>query len=506
MTMADVVLRTNPDYPQLQTFHCSSLRCDISPSACAANYTRTDPPISCKGCPIGSAHAGGLNHRNETDRHTKADAARALACIRCEKSAHTNKRLIGRMRLVRSATLCVSCLNRQLEVEKGANSKGAMPRLVLKPASVTIEKDGVRCKLDIGLRMNWHECARYVERIHADATVIKIVFDGETVQQYSLWTPLPFSPWEPGMVRDEKPSKPKRTYTNRSTRIASKKTSAAASPVDWDDWDTPLYKVRMPVESDESDADSSRQARRCGWLRPMSEEDDAAYRVSFNEPALEPESIAAFWDGMNADGLPEFVQWLCEDWPTLKRAPRMEAERRRQGNPEPRPVRSPSWLRSVRISEEAARGRRAPATAADAAASPEVVDPAVSDSERTERESEWAGCYLVRDGMTTHVCDYVKERGISDEEAAIVLGMCDPDYTDEPEAAATLEPEPEPAPEPAKAEPAPKKLTGKQLRKLEKAERRAERQQGEPQPTPNRMPAKQTAIAARAYALLHAGK
>jgi hypothetical protein len=87
-----------------------------------------------------------------------------------------------------------------------------------------------------------------------------------------------------------------------------------------------------------------------------------------------------------------------------------------------------------------------------------------------------------RDGVTTYVCDYAKERGISDEEAAIILGLCDPEYADEPEAAAA--PEPEPAPEPVKAEPAPipKKLTGKQLRKLEKAQRRAGRMAAAPAP------------------------
>ncbi|MFM0060984.1 hypothetical protein PQR64_35760 [Paraburkholderia phytofirmans] len=334
-SLAEVHFHPHTDFASLQVFTCDRLSCVLTKEACAANYTRANAPISCKGCPIGSAHANGQHYRNETDRHTRAEAARALACIRCEKSAHTNKRLIGRMRLVRSATLCVSCFNRQRECEKGANSKGAMPRLVLKPASVSIEKEGVRSTLDIGLRMNWHECARYVERIHADATAIEIVFDGETIQQYSLWSPLPFSPWEPGMVRDEKPSKPKRTNTNRSTRITSKKTSAAASLVDWDDWDTPLYKLGKPVESDESDADSSRQARRCGWLQPLSEE-DAAYHASFEEgdanerflarngyygerstldDALDPESIAAHGFG-DSDGLAEFIEWLCEDWPS----------------------------------------------------------------------------------------------------------------------------------------------------------------------------------------------
>lgn len=88
--------------------------------------------------------------------------------------------------------------------------------------------------------------------------------------------------------------------------------AAAVKAVDWDDWDTPLYA--KPASDDHSDADGNGLAHRNGWLPPMSEEDDAAYRAAFEEPAFDPESIAAFWD-FTADGLPEFVQWLCEGWP-----------------------------------------------------------------------------------------------------------------------------------------------------------------------------------------------
>lgn len=443
MTIADVVLRENAAYPDFKTFHCSTLRCDISLSACKSNYLG-GRILSCKGCAVGGAHAG--NTPMETDRHTNADAVRALACIRCEKNAYTNKRLIGRMRLVRSATLCVSCVNRHLEFEKRANSKGGMPRLVLFPAIITIQTtDGEQKTLDIGLRLDYLECARYVERVHPGAALIETAIDGEIVPQFSLWTPLPYSPWEPDMVRDEKPSKPKRTYTHRATGNSNKPSSSVSEPVDWDDWDTPLYA--KPARDDHSDADGSRNVRRHGWLPPMDEEDDATYRASFNEPALDPESIGAFWDGMNADGLPDFIEWLCDDWTTLD-------------------IKAAAPVADI------------PASVAPAIDS----EPLVDDSDIPEQESEWAGCSITIDGVTTYVCDYAKERGISDEEAAIILGMCDPEYAAEAEAAAT--PEPEPAPEPVKAEPAPipKKLTGKQLRKLEKAQRRAGRMAAAPAP------------------------
>jgi hypothetical protein len=324
-------------------FDCERILALVTQEQCAASYRRDAMGSSCRGCAIGRHFSG--DAPIEEDRHSAINKSLGLSCIRCEKSARTNARLIGRMRLVRSATLCVSCFNRQREFEKGANSKGGMPRILLLPAAITIKtSEGEKKTLDIGMRLDYLECARYVERVHPGATLIETAIGGEIISQFSLWTPLPFSPWEPDMVRDEKPNKPKRTYIHRGTPRSSKKTNTVASPVDWDDWDTPLYKLVKPVESDESDADSSRQARRCGWLPPLSEEEDAAYRASFEEgdanerilarngyygerstldDALDPESIAAYWD-LTADGLPEFVQWLCEDWRMFKRAPEWE--------------------------------------------------------------------------------------------------------------------------------------------------------------------------------------
>jgi hypothetical protein len=448
-----------------RVFDCERILAQVTQEQCAASYLRNNIGSGCHNCSIGRHFSGGAPIAE--DRHSAINKSLGLACVRCERDGHTATRYVGRFRLVKQHTICISCANREYELANkgGLNSKG-MPIKKwahLTQATITIDDAaGEQKTLDIGLRLDYLECARYVERVHPGATLIETAIGGAIIPQFSLWTPLPFSPWEPCMVRDEKPSKPKRTYTHRVKGSPSKPRPVVSEPVDWDDWDTPLYA--KPTSSEHSDADGNGNLRRCGWLPPMSEEDDAAYRASFNEPALDPESIASFWDGMNADGLPDFIEWLGIT----------------------------AWQRNP---------LEAPSPVADAIALPEVAGPAVSASEQTERESEWAGCYLVRDGVTTYVCDYAKERGISDEEAAIVLGMCDPDYSDEPEPAAA--PEPEPAPEPAKAEPAPipKKLTGKQLRKLEKAQRRAERQQAQQKPTGN-MRAKDTAIAARAYALL----
>ncbi|MCX4137901.1 hypothetical protein M0D68_06880 [Paraburkholderia sp. SEWSISQ10-3 4] len=540
MRIEDVALRPLEAYPELPpTFHCSPLRADISVSACKSNFL-SGSRVSCRGCVVGVLNAGvsertaiDIINNKRADSHERAAAKGSLSCIRCLKSGMTNKRLIGKMRLVRN-TVCVSCFNREREfVNGGVNSKGMPIRkwAGLRNATITVKTaDGKRKIEDISLCMDAFECGRFVERTMPGATLVKTIIGDEVIEQFSLWTPPPFSPWEPGMVRDEKPSKPKRTYTHRGTRRTGKKTSTVASPVDWD---TPLYV--KPAPSDESDSDGSRQARRCGWLPPMDEEDDAGYRASLNEPALDSDSIAAFWD-FTADGLAEFVEWLTDGWPVpvievgseakpslsgLAKAHSISAtlahyRLRTRGTVEfpldpngsvlhtrnTSGINGVHWV--VKRNKWCARGYQAgravhlghfdtiedataarasfdskptePSTlAADAIALPEVVEHAASDSEQPEQESEWAGCYLVRDGVTTYVCDYAKERGISDEEAAIVLGMCDPEYTDEEDDPQVIDSTAKLKSKPCakRTNEPPKKLTGKQQRKLEKAPRRA---------------------------------
>ncbi|WP_175104241.1 hypothetical protein [Pararobbsia alpina] len=301
------------------------------------------------------------------------------------------------------------------------------------------------------------EAERYVSRCHPGSVIVEVFVDGHAVKPGAP-DPTP-ADWKADAVRKQ------------NATVAARKRKPKL----------------LPVASDReafSEVDDYGNLRNAAKVEPV-------------EFALDAESIATYWD-LTADGLPDFIEWLCEGWtePVAPFAP-VEYLSEVTGNP---------WTGFAVTKRPIGDPSEASAAVADAIALPEVSEAVLSESEQPENESEWAGCYIVRDGVTTYVCDYAKERGISDEEAAIVLGMLDTDYSDEPEPAAA--PESEPAPEPVKAAPAPtpKKLTGKQLRKLEKAQRRVERQQGDPQPAPNRMPAKQTAIAARAYALLQAGK
>jgi hypothetical protein len=113
-------------------FECSSYG-SMSTAACARNFIEAPQVVRsgrlrhCIGCAAGRQHAG-------------ADAPRAastpasslvyrVACCRCRRDARAEgTRLIGRLRLVRDHTICVSCYNREREVAIGANAKGAQPK------------------------------------------------------------------------------------------------------------------------------------------------------------------------------------------------------------------------------------------------------------------------------------------------------------------------------------------------------------------------------------------
>jgi hypothetical protein len=457
-SLAEVHFHPHANFATLNVFTCERLNSVLTKEACAANYTRSNAPLSCKGCPIGSVHADGLSDRDESDRHAKAQAAHGLSCIRCERNEHTATKYIARFRLTRKHTLCLNCFNREREVVRGYNAKGAKPvkHSGLKTATITVKTaEGKRKVEDIGLRSGYLECARYVERKMPGATLLMTEFDGETIGQFSLWTPLPFSPWEPGTISCEKPKQPTRTYIRRVSVRSSKPSSAIVSPVDWADWDTPLYA--KPASDSHSDADGNGNARRNGWLPPMSDEDDAAYRASFEEPALDPESIAAYWD-LTADGLPEFIEWLTDGWPVF----------------DIKPVEQSAPVADTSAAAEVAEPvSDAVCPVADAVSNP---DPIADE----DTESEWEGCSLKRGDETIYVTDYAREHGISDEAAAIALGMCDPEYADEPQAIDSTAKLESRLCAKRTHEPVPKKITGKALRKMQKREAREARAQQQP--------------------------
>ena len=94
--------------PEFLAFDCKPLRATISPASCAARWASAESGSSCHGCAIGAQHAGQTPAPPPPVR---------LPCLRC---GSTEQRLIAR-------TICVSCFNRQRELENGRNAKGSFP-------------------------------------------------------------------------------------------------------------------------------------------------------------------------------------------------------------------------------------------------------------------------------------------------------------------------------------------------------------------------------------------
>lgn len=104
----------------------------MSPAACSKNFVaapeaiRTGRLDGCVGCKVGQFHT---NPAATAPPLAKTAFAYRQICVRCRRGgADDESRLIGRMRLVREHTTCVSCYNREREVIQGRNAKGAKPK------------------------------------------------------------------------------------------------------------------------------------------------------------------------------------------------------------------------------------------------------------------------------------------------------------------------------------------------------------------------------------------
>lgn len=182
-------VRDHPDFAGLKVFQCVRLNATITPKSCASNHARAECSSVCFRCPIGEHHSA--THEpiiaSSTKREFGSPARDAgLSCIRCLRTERTATKHIGRFRLVKQHTVCVSCANREYEKIKGLNSKGAKPVKWshLKQATITIETDSGEWKtLDIGLRAGRGECERYVERVHSGCELIEVFIDGEAIPE-----------------------------------------------------------------------------------------------------------------------------------------------------------------------------------------------------------------------------------------------------------------------------------------------------------------------------------
>jgi len=106
----------------------------MSPGSCSKNFAAAPEAArrgtrleACIGCDVGQHHTDPVALPKPVPAH-QSFAYRQI-CVRCRHSGDDDEsRLIGRMRLVRGQTMCVSCYNREREVLKGKNAKGARPK------------------------------------------------------------------------------------------------------------------------------------------------------------------------------------------------------------------------------------------------------------------------------------------------------------------------------------------------------------------------------------------
>lgn len=133
MTIAAVQVRYfQPEGVPGEYFECARYGL-MSTSACSRNFTDAPAAIKrgrlqhCIGCALGRRHAGIPD--DPVPAPERSSLVYRIACVRCRRDGRSeSSRIIGRLRLVRSHTICVSCYNREREIRIGQNAKGARPK------------------------------------------------------------------------------------------------------------------------------------------------------------------------------------------------------------------------------------------------------------------------------------------------------------------------------------------------------------------------------------------
>jgi hypothetical protein len=156
--------------------HAGHLR--LSENACAGLFRRAQKAdleidvamVHCRSCLIGASHAG-----------MECKPPDAVSCVRCEIPRAT--RLIGRL-------LCVSCTNRQMEIEKGRNARGLKPTM-LQALNIYIYYDS---KFVVGRGEN--EAGRVMNRMQGEFKPELLVSYGEaTPSELRWWWQQIIMPW-----------------------------------------------------------------------------------------------------------------------------------------------------------------------------------------------------------------------------------------------------------------------------------------------------------------------
>ena len=142
----------------------------LSVNSCSKNYCSASKPenairlAGCLGCTVGQVHTG----ENKKKEDILPTIIYRPACVRCHRTGReSNDRIVGKMRLIRGHTICVSCYNREREVIHGANSKGAKPKkwsgLFFPEIAIVLDNKIIKKKMETPV----------VDRIEAMFTVIR---------------------------------------------------------------------------------------------------------------------------------------------------------------------------------------------------------------------------------------------------------------------------------------------------------------------------------------------
>lgn len=130
LNLSDVTYFEQPGAPG-QYFRCSAYASTLSTMSCAGMFRaekgrQNGRHPHCNGCAVGASHAG------EAPPPAPGMFG-AKICPRCTK---------GATRFVRG--ICVSCINREYELERGYNAKGTAPckQKPLMPVSLAFSVDG----------------------------------------------------------------------------------------------------------------------------------------------------------------------------------------------------------------------------------------------------------------------------------------------------------------------------------------------------------------------------
>lgn len=154
----------------------------ISAASCARSYqqakeTQGFKHHACHRCPIGAAHSDGKEPEHHDPLHG------SLTCVRCNRSSGERLVLIEA-----TGGICRPCHARELEVRKGRNRKGTVPRQSLPPGTVIAETPSGMQARTLRNTTGHAEMDRSARKLWKGAkTLVSWMIDSETGRPYACY-------------------------------------------------------------------------------------------------------------------------------------------------------------------------------------------------------------------------------------------------------------------------------------------------------------------------------